>query len=413
MNYYEVLGISAQATVAEIKSAFKQLALRYHPDRNPNNPEAEEKFKIINLAYHTLSNAESKLRYDQKLFQQYTNEEERLREAYREAARRRAYYQSRRPQSIYDRLGRFGWQDSSQSSAPYKIDKDYFKVQAYTLLLFLLIAGSVMGVFRLIDYWQKKDAIRIKQANDLVMFKADSLFNENKYEAALKIMNDLVNKNPNDIIYLHAEASMIDGLRRIAEAEFEKSNYKEAGEKFILLLGYEKYQHFQTWQRISQCHYALGNFEQAIYALKQLHKIENTDIRPLLQIAQIYAIDLKQDSLALTYYDACKYLFIQKMEINYGKAFELVINPRSLPKLYFDIFEGRAKSNIRIGNFEDAYTDCKWAVYLKPDAAEMYYLRAVCRIAKGENFMVCEDLKMANSQGHDPANELIRKYCRI
>ncbi|MCS7019927.1 MAG: DnaJ domain-containing protein [Cytophagales bacterium] len=64
VNLYEVLGLPNFASAAEIKSAFKRLAFQYHPDRNPNNPQAEEKFKAINHAYQYLSNPEKKAHYD-------------------------------------------------------------------------------------------------------------------------------------------------------------------------------------------------------------------------------------------------------------------------------------------------------------------------------------------------------------
>ena len=46
-DYYEVLGVTRAATDQELKSAYRKLALQFHPDRNPNNPDAEEKFKVI------------------------------------------------------------------------------------------------------------------------------------------------------------------------------------------------------------------------------------------------------------------------------------------------------------------------------------------------------------------------------
>lgn len=64
-DYYEVLGISKDATEADIKKAFKKLALKYHPDRNPDDKEAEEKFKEINEAYQVLTDSEKRARYDQ------------------------------------------------------------------------------------------------------------------------------------------------------------------------------------------------------------------------------------------------------------------------------------------------------------------------------------------------------------
>ena len=64
-DYYEVLGISRSATEQEIKKAYRKKAMEYHPDRNPDNKEAEEKFKEVNEAYQVLGDATKKKNYDQ------------------------------------------------------------------------------------------------------------------------------------------------------------------------------------------------------------------------------------------------------------------------------------------------------------------------------------------------------------
>jgi len=64
-DYYEVLGLSKGASEAEIKKAYRKMALKYHPDKNPDDKEAEEKFKEAAEAYEVLSNADKKARYDQ------------------------------------------------------------------------------------------------------------------------------------------------------------------------------------------------------------------------------------------------------------------------------------------------------------------------------------------------------------
>src|ERR1700677_3172877 len=64
VDFYEVLEVSRDASDQELKASYRKLAMQYHPDRNPNNPEAEEQFKACSEAYQVLSDPEKRAAYD-------------------------------------------------------------------------------------------------------------------------------------------------------------------------------------------------------------------------------------------------------------------------------------------------------------------------------------------------------------
>ena len=75
-DYYKILGVERSANADEVRKAYRKLAMQYHPDRNPGDKQAEEKFKEINEAYQVLSDTQKRARYDQ-LGSAYSNWQQR------------------------------------------------------------------------------------------------------------------------------------------------------------------------------------------------------------------------------------------------------------------------------------------------------------------------------------------------
>jgi curved DNA-binding protein len=107
IDYYKVLGIDKSASEADIKKAYRKLARKYHPDLNPNDKEAEKKFKELNEANEVLSNAENRKKYD-KYGENWEHGEE-----YEKASQQQQQYQRRGQQDGFGGGGFSGGGDYS------------------------------------------------------------------------------------------------------------------------------------------------------------------------------------------------------------------------------------------------------------------------------------------------------------
>ena len=147
-TYYQILNVSANADREEIKAAFKKLALKLHPDKNPNNPLAEEQFKRVNEAYQVLSNAQKRAMYDLRL--QY-GEQSPLPEypQYPTGDEEQSYQQYRRPPHSYGK-GRPRYAPS--------VEFEPAQVRKMGILLAVFFVFFLMGVVYLAQFMNRLNA---------------------------------------------------------------------------------------------------------------------------------------------------------------------------------------------------------------------------------------------------------------
>src|SRR5690606_39589298 len=74
---------------------------------------------------------------------------------------------------------------------------------------------------------------------------------------------------------------------------------------------------------------------------------------------------LNNPTEALYYFSYGKKVFKENLTEIYGAAFEVIMDPEDAPDIYYDLFEGRARANIELKNYDEAVTDCNWAVFLR------------------------------------------------
>lgn len=153
-DYYKLLGVSTTASADEIKRAFRKLAVKYHPDKNPDNPHAEEMFKLINEAYDVLGDWEKRKMYDLRWENPFTGIAPEPEKKSPEDPR----YRRRRPP---------GARPPVSHNSPADLMRDYLpyvRIISYTGLLFaVLIYADLLLPYT--DRTEHLEIVKTREAN--------------------------------------------------------------------------------------------------------------------------------------------------------------------------------------------------------------------------------------------------------
>ncbi len=359
-TYYHILGLDHSAQAYQIKVAFKQLAMKYHPDRNPNDPLAEEKFKRINEAYHTLADPLKKSRYDERLGIGFTVSQ--TEEIYR---------------SKYTQQPRYR---KAATGTYYNLDKNYFKIQGLAFITFIILSGFCFGIIHTIYFFVQKNREKEFLANKVLLTEVYSLFNTGNYAPAFDQLKELDKAKPFQYQFRIAFDSLRGVLRKEGDENYRKGKYQQCLPYYKTLNQYEVPK-TQTIERIATAEYYLGNFDEALRALKHLHNQTPNDLELIYQIGEINLLHRADYQEASQYFSLGKKLLKKNLVAVYGEAYEVVMNPQDIPDLYYFIFESSAKTNLKLRYFDAAAKDCEWASYLRPEKEEPY---ALLKLAKSK-----------------------------
>lgn len=392
-DFYEVLEVERNASQTQIKAAFKRLAMVYHPDRNPGNREAEETFKLINEAYHTLSDPVKKLRYDSR-FEWVRNEDQTFDEAYWQELKRRRYER---------------WREAQEKH--YRFDKNYFKIQGLAFLVFIIMAGVCFGIIHTASYYVQLKNAEKWNATSALLNQVNGLFGQGRFDDAFAMIHIFEEKDPAEYRFIYAKDSLVNALRHLSDDAFNRKDFAAASKHYAVLKKYEHPVRFETLQNISMCEYYLGNFKESLVALKHLHNQEPDNLNLIYQIGYINLEKLNNTEEALTYLTLGKKLFKSNLSSIYGKAFEIVMDPNDAPDIYFHILYARAEANMRLKKYKDAVIDYNWSIFLRPHLGEPYHQRALANIKQKKYRDVCDDLTKAISLDIRDAQELHQKHC--
>lgn len=395
-DFYQILELTQSADSTQIRAAYKRLAMRYHPDRNPGNPQAEEMFKSINEAYHILSDPLKKARYDARFHIADTSD-------YTDYADRIKYAEWQRQQYVR-------WQAKARKKE-YVFDKHYFKIQGFAFLAFLIMSGICFGIIHTANYFIASKYEKIRLHNQQLVMEVNALFGSGKIDEAITRINSLHEKEPLEFQFIHARDSLVNELRAKAEKNYTEQDFNEALRYFKYLAKYEFPPRSETLKKIGTCEYRLGLYADALQSLKQLHTQRPWDLELVYQIGMINLTFLNDKNEALYYFSLGTKLFRENLTDIYGEAFTIVMNPNDVPDIYADIFEARATTRMSMKSYREAVKDLNWVIFLRPLRTEPYKLRAIAKIRSGNHFELCKDLAHARKLGATGIAGLQSKYC--
>lgn len=392
-DFYQVLEIERNATQAQIKAAFKRMAVKYHPDKNPGNKEAEETFKLVNEAYHTLCDPQKRLHYDSRFY--WVKQE--LDEQYWNEIKQKRYQQ---------------WKKHQEEREYYRFDKNYFKIQGLAFLVFLIMAGFCFGVIHTAHYYVERKQMQKWMANSQSLKQVNGLFGAGRFDDAFSMISVLEEKDPMEFRFGFTRDSLIHVLRIASDEEFKKKDFASAVAHYMILKNHEHPIRPETLENISMCQFYLGNYKESLQALKHLHNQQPNNLNLIYQIGYINLEKLDNPEEAYQYFTIGKKLFKENLGKVYGNAFEIVMDPADAPDIYFHIFNGRAMTNIKLKNYKEAVTDCNWGIFLRPLEGQLYHMRAAANIHQKNLTDVCDDLNKAVQLGFADAKATKLKYCR-
>ncbi|WP_436515377.1 DnaJ domain-containing protein [Ekhidna sp. To15] len=378
-NYYHVLGLSEDASPVEIKAAFKRLAIKYHPDKHPDKPEMEEKFKEINRAHQILSDEYEKARFDLKLkYRQFSQSEARP-----------YSYQPPRPDA---------WKNQNRRRyASGRIDyRQNAIATAYAFGITFLIALVVMtGVWIKQSYDDHKLKELLAERRSTYA-EAKTFFEAGEYKTAFELMTSLNFFRGEEKDMKDFKSSMLDKIIAKGDLQYKKGDYDGAISLYELVQEFApNLPFYELRQKLADAYKETDRPEKAIEILKNFLVGEYEIITSLVQIAEIQRDEMNNPEEALDHLLIAHRLAIKRYKAFYGEGYALVINEKYVPESHYYLYTNLADIYLELDDPDMAIKASDWNKYVWPDSAASYVTSANAYIALGQRSRACGEFEGA------------------
>lgn len=352
-NYYQILGVSVSATEAEIKTAFKKLAMQFHPDRNPGSKFHEEHYKTITQAYENLIDSEKRTIYDLKLVFGMMDEPK--------TTAPRPGPTTAPPPHVYRgaQAGRAQYRQSEANSRPSETIKD----QGFSN--FQKVGNIVLVVAALIMLGLWLYSLRSR-------YSAEQAISTGNYDIALSY--DSTNSMALFVLGMQ-KAKLNDNATAITY--LSKAIYHSPNPDVRMF--YER----------GKLYFKSKDYPQAYSDFMAVSKIEPKFDTVWLKLGDIAMLHLK----------------------DYDKAQEFYSNGLELNSNFYECYLGKGVAYYNSGNMDASLEALNSASYISKLRPETYYFRAYCKLAKKNTDGACSDFKLSYDLGYQKAQVAFDSLC--
>ena len=350
LNYYSILGLKRNATHAEIKAAYKKLAIQYHPDKHQGNTYFEEQFKQVSAAYQVLSNPNKRYSYDQKL--EYVAQQQRAQQ-YAQTT----YQQTRQrePASVRERYYRPIKRQQKFSRRDWQITIGFFAM----IFLFGFLVNLVM------------DNVTAKKR-----FKnADSFIEQEQWASAHSMLSEAIDFEP----------EFVDAYQKRGYINLKVyKDYRAALKDYNAAVQFSSEPTPENYFRRGECYAHLQNFPAAEADFTTTIGLNKDYQSAYFKRGEVRLLDLNKWNEAVT--DLTTYLKKPQEVAEMNKAL-----------LY------RGFAFYLLDNYEAAVTDYKKALKTDPKNGRLYYLLGKAEISQNQQEAACNHFAQAIKLGYEPA----------
>lgn len=359
---YNILGISPGASQKEVKEAYKRLALKYHPDRNPGNARAEELFKLVNSAYQTLSNPGKRARYDMRLqFQRQQQRSVMHQQQYQDPR----YARTRPPAGVSERHYRNIKRDDNSFSR-----KDWYITFGFVagLLFFSLLLKVAM------DHITGEDKYET----------ALTYIEDGKYSSAHRLLSDAIQFMPENAAAYEARA-------KIELNVFD--NYSSALRDLNRAIALRE-------QPSAQVYYMRG---RSYKQLKQYEQAEK-DLTLALELNdKLWSAYLARGEVRLFY--------LKKYEPAIADLTAFLENSSNSADV-ISALTYRGFGYYKLGKYDLSEQDYKWALAMDKENGRLYYLLGRTEIEQQSDSAACAHFYQAYQLGYSAALLELETNCQ-